>query len=103
MTLAVRPTTRDEDWRYADAGQLEVLEPAALDAWHDTTLAPGEVRGKDLILDDAHPGIHRVRLHVGAGDVLLVLAARRVAAIGAGGEHESAPHAVDSGEATARA
>ena len=56
MTLAVRPTTRDEDWRYADAGQLEVLEPAALDAWHDTTLAPGEVRGKDLILDDAHPG-----------------------------------------------
>ncbi len=67
MTLAVRPTTRDEDWRYADAGQLAVLEPAALDAWHDTTLAPGEVRGKDLILDDAHPGIHRVRLHVGAG------------------------------------
>jgi Fe-S cluster assembly protein SufD len=30
-------------------------------------LAPGEVRAKNLLLDDAHPGLHRVRLTVGAG------------------------------------
>lgn len=67
MTLATLPTTRDEDWRYAPAAELETLDPAALEAWHEATLAPGEVRAKDLILDDAHPGLHRVRLDVGAG------------------------------------
>ena len=67
MTLAVLPSTRDEDWRYADPAELARLTPAALEAWHEATLAPGEVRAKDLILDDVHPGLHRVRLNVGAG------------------------------------
>jgi Fe-S cluster assembly protein SufD len=61
------PTIRDEDWRYADPAALAGLAPADLDAWHEATLAPGETRAKDLILDDAHPGVHRVRLDVGAG------------------------------------
>ena len=61
------PTIRDEDWRYADAQALAGLTPADLEAWHDVTLAPGETRAKDLVLDDAHPGIHRVRLTVGEG------------------------------------
>ncbi len=67
MTLAALPTTRDEEWRYADGATLAALAPADLDVWNETTLAPGELRAKDLILDDAHPGIHRVRLNVGAG------------------------------------
>ena len=67
MTLAALPTTRDEDWRYTDAASLAALDPADLDAWHETALAPGESRAKDLILDNAHPGIHRIRLDVGAG------------------------------------
>ena len=67
MTLAVLPSTRDEDWRYADPAALAALAPAALDAWHAVVLAPGETRAKDLILDDAFPGLHRVRLDVGAG------------------------------------
>jgi Fe-S cluster assembly protein SufD len=71
MTLAAlpttRPTTRDEDWRYADPAVLAALEPADLDVWHETVLAQDEVRAKDLILDDAFPGVHRVRLDVGAG------------------------------------
>lgn len=67
MTLAAHPSVRDEDWRYADPAAIAALAPAALDAWHEATLAPGEVRAKDLILDDAHPGLHRVRLTVGAG------------------------------------
>ena len=79
MTLDVLlPTTRDEDWRYADPVALEALEAPALAAWHEATLAPGEVRAKDLILDDAHPGLHRVRLEVGAGaraEIFAVLSA----------------------------
>ena len=61
------PTIRDEDWRYADPEVLADLKPADLDVWHDITLAPGETRAKDLVLDDAHPGLHRVRLTVGEG------------------------------------
>ena len=67
MTLVELPTTRDEDWRYADAAALAALEPAMLDGWKAIVLAPGEVRGHDLVLDAAHPGVHRVRLTVGAG------------------------------------
>ena len=67
MTLATLPSTRDEDWRYADPDALSALEPAALDVWHEAVLAPGETRAKDLILDAAYPGLHRVRLDVGAG------------------------------------
>jgi len=61
------PTTRDEEWRYADPAALAELGPATLDVWNETTLAPGETRGKCLILDDDYPGIHRVRLSVGEG------------------------------------
>lgn len=64
---AVLPTVRDEEWRYADAEVLERLTPADLDVWHEATLAPGETRGKVLLLDDEYPGIHRVRLTVGEG------------------------------------
>lgn len=76
--LAALPSTREEDWRYADAGALAALVPADLDVWHEATLAPGETRAKDLMLDAAHPGIHRVRLDVGAGaraEIFAVLSA----------------------------
>ena len=61
------PTTRDEEWRYADPEALAQLVPADLDVWHEAVLAPGETRSKSLILDDAYPGLHRVRLTVGEG------------------------------------
>ena len=61
------PTTRDEEWRYADPVALAELTPEALDAWKEISLAPGEVRAKCLILDDSYPGVHRVRLTVGEG------------------------------------
>jgi len=66
MTLET-PTTHDEDWRYADGAALEALTPAELASWHEITLAAGETRTKDLILDAAHPGLHRVRLTLGEG------------------------------------
>ncbi|WEK45448.1 MAG: SufD family Fe-S cluster assembly protein [Candidatus Andeanibacterium colombiense] len=65
--LATLPTTRDENWRYADPAALEALVPENLDVWHEVTLAAGETRSKTLILDEAHPGIHRVRMVLGEG------------------------------------
>lgn len=67
MTAVALPSTRDEDWRYADPAALAALTPAALDSWKVVALAPGEARARDLILDRAHPGLHRVRLDVGPG------------------------------------
>ncbi|MXO70473.1 SufD family Fe-S cluster assembly protein [Alteraurantiacibacter buctensis] len=68
MTLAATlPTNRDEEWRYADIPAVTALGADALDAWHVPVLAPGEVRTKDLLLDDSAPGLHRVRITVGAG------------------------------------
>jgi Fe-S cluster assembly protein SufD len=61
------PTTRDEEWRYADPAALAELTPEALDAWKDVTLAPGETRRHCTVLDDTWPGLSRVRLTVGEG------------------------------------
>ncbi|MEZ5744711.1 MAG: SufD family Fe-S cluster assembly protein [Sphingomonadaceae bacterium] len=66
MTLTL-PTTRDEDWRYASAAELEALTPEVLDDWHEATLAPGETYTKTLIFNEKIPGLHRVRLNVGEG------------------------------------
>lgn len=71
-------STRLEDWRYADPEAIEALEPAQLDAWKEIVLAPGETRVKALVLDGTHPGLHRVRLDVGAGaraEIFAVLSA----------------------------
>jgi Fe-S cluster assembly protein SufD len=65
--VALLPTARDEEWRYADIPAVAALGAGALADWHEVTLAPGEVHAKDLVLDDSAPGLHRVRLHVGAG------------------------------------
>ena len=62
VELAPLPTTHDEDWRYADPAALEALAANDLDVWHEVTLAPGETRSKNLILDEQHPGLHRVRI-----------------------------------------
>ncbi len=66
-STAVLPTTRDEDWRYADGSALAELAPESLDLWHEITLSPGEIHFQELILDQAHPGLHRVRLVLGEG------------------------------------
>ena len=44
------PTTRDEEWRYADPVALAELAPEALDAWKEITLAPGEDRPFDVTI-----------------------------------------------------
>ena len=67
MTELTLPTRRDEAWRYADEAALARLVPADLEVWHEVELAPGETRGKCLVLDDEYPGLHRVRMTVGEG------------------------------------
>ena len=68
--LATLPTTRDEDWRYADAAWLAASDPAVLAHWKRIDVAPGESRE---ICDTFRTGeqasglVERTRVHVGAG------------------------------------
>lgn len=79
-TLAL-PTTRDEDWRYADAQALASADPALLTGWTQWAVAAGEVRRESRVigLDDA--AIERLRIHVGKGARL------ELAAVNAGGPY----------------
>lgn len=64
------PTTRDEEWRYADGDWLAGADPATLTRWHEHDVAPGEIeRGFALIDPDAAPRglVDRLRIHVGKG------------------------------------
>ena len=65
--VATLPTTRDEDWRYADPAALRELTVRTLDDWHEITLAAGEAQVQTYVLDDAKPGVTRVRLTLGEG------------------------------------
>lgn len=65
--LATLPTTRDEDWRYADAAALRDLTAETLDGWHEITLTAGEAQAQTYVLDDSAPGVTRVRLALGEG------------------------------------
>ena len=65
--VATLPTTRDEDWRYADAAALRDLTAETLDGWHEITLAAGETQVQTHVLDDSAPGVTRVRLVLGEG------------------------------------
>ena len=67
MSLAVLPTARDEEWRYADFAALDTLAPEAFGVWKDVALAPGETRRKCLVLGGDAPELHRIRLDVAEG------------------------------------
>ncbi len=65
--LATLPTTRDEDWRYADPDALKELTADVLDGWQEVTLSAGETSVQSFVLDDTNPGVTRVRLALGEG------------------------------------
>lgn len=71
MTQALAlPTTRDEDWRYADAAYLAAADPAALAQWEDVRIPAGEARQvyRVLAVDAGGAGrVERLRVHVGRG------------------------------------
>ena len=61
------PTSRDEEWRYADFAVLEKLSPETFEQWHDVELAPGETRRERLVLDGNAPELRRIRVKAGEG------------------------------------
>lgn len=58
------PTTRDEEWRYAD---IASLTDVALDNWTDITVAAGEEHRQCLLLEAATPEVLRLRVNVEQG------------------------------------
>lgn len=65
--LAVIPTTRDEDWRYADSAVLPTLAPDALANWQKEDLAAGETRRVTMVVGSDQPELRRIRIAVGEG------------------------------------
>ena len=62
--LATIPTTRDEDWRYADAGWLAAATPDQL-GWRGLSVAAGGRHEESRVIGRA--GVERLRVHVGKG------------------------------------
>jgi Fe-S cluster assembly protein SufD len=81
MTLAVLPSNRDEEWRYADIPALARLGADALGAWREIAVPAGESWCDCLVLAGASPELRRVRLTLGEG------ARAALFAVNAGGDY----------------
>lgn len=67
---ATLPTTRDEDWRYADGDYLKSSDVATINHWRTLDVPAGETRRevKSHLSGDASAGnVDRLRVHVGEG------------------------------------
>ena len=62
--LDTLPTTRDEDWRYADANWLAAADPAALHVWREIAVPAGETLCES---GTVAAGVDRLRVRVGQG------------------------------------
>ena len=62
--LATLPTSRDEDWRYADADWLAAADAESLAQWSEVEVASGQAVVETRI---AAPGVERLRVNVGKG------------------------------------
>ncbi|WP_379553113.1 SufD family Fe-S cluster assembly protein [Qipengyuania sp. DGS5-3] len=75
-----RPTTRDEDWRYADADFLAGAAPETLNQWRTLEVPAGETHREISTHsgpDTAEGMVNRYRVHVGKGgrfEAFIVLA-----------------------------
>jgi len=65
LAAPTRPTNRDEDWRYADAGFLASADIAELTGWRDLAVAAGETVRETRVMDKG--GVDRLRVTVEAG------------------------------------
>ena len=64
------PTTRDEDWRYADAEFLAAADPAGINHWRTVDVPAGETRSEVKVhsAGEQSPGkTERLRVNVGKG------------------------------------
>jgi len=62
--VATLPTTRDEDWRYADPEWLAAADPAVLANWREVSVPAGETLCETRV---AAQGAERTRVRVGQG------------------------------------
>ncbi len=62
--LATLPTTRDENWRYADPAWLASADLAQLNDWREIAVPAGETVCEILSVES---GAERLRVHVGQG------------------------------------
>ncbi|MXO91462.1 SufD family Fe-S cluster assembly protein [Pontixanthobacter aquaemixtae] len=67
---AILPTTKDEDWRYADGAFLAASDPAAINHWRILEVPAGETRSEHSYHnsgDESAGSVDRLRVHVGKG------------------------------------
>ena len=65
---ASMPTTKDEDWRYADGAFLAAAPPETFAHWRTVTVPAGEALSEQqLHHGDTTGTVERIRVHVGAG------------------------------------
>lgn len=88
----IRPTIRDEAWRYADFDAVGTFAPEAFDDWREIDVAAGETVRECFILDAAEPTLRRIRITVGAG------ARAEVFAVNAAGDYARVELAVSLAE-----
>ncbi|MFC3101032.1 SufD family Fe-S cluster assembly protein [Altererythrobacter lauratis] len=67
MTVATLPTTKAEEWRYADIPALARLAPDALEQWRAIAVPAGESLADTLVLASGAPEMHRLRVTLGEG------------------------------------
>lgn len=67
MTSFVRPTWKDEEWRYADFGALDRIEPVDFDGWRDIAVPAGETFRDTVVLAGHAPDLRRLRIQVAEG------------------------------------
>ena len=57
-----KPSTKLEDWRYADSKALESLAPEAFAKTHKICVSQGDTHRESLVLDSSGPLLHRVHI-----------------------------------------
>ncbi len=67
MSSFVRPSWKDEEWRYADFDVLERIAPEDFDNWQTVDVAAEGLFRDSITLAGDTPDLRRLRINVGAG------------------------------------
>lgn len=61
-----KPSTKLEEWRYADSAALEKLSPDAFAQWEEITVNQGDTHRQCFVFDSSGPLLRRIRVAVAA-------------------------------------
>lgn len=64
---AIRPSARDEEWRYADIDAVGRFAPETIDSWRSINVPAGETFRECFVIDGGDPFLSRVSITVGKG------------------------------------